>query len=170
MDSLVIKRLLHIEDTPERTALAYSVGIFLGFSPFVGLHTLVGLAIAFLFGLNRVAILLGVWTNTPWWIVPFYMMATWVGMEVTGFRIEWATLKEIFQLGMDRGFMSSNFWGSVTSQWGLLLSFLIGSFILSILLSVVSYPLSLKWIKFYRLKRGKTKIVANEPTVPEQKV
>jgi uncharacterized protein (DUF2062 family) len=91
-------------------------------------------------------------------------------MWVTGFRIDWAILKEIFQLGMDRGFMSSNFWGSVTSQWGLLLSFLIGSFILSILLSVVSYPLSLKWIKFYRLKRGKAKIVANEPTVPEQKV
>jgi uncharacterized protein len=166
----LVKRLLHIEDAPERTALAYSIGIFLGFSPFVGLHTLVGLAIAFLFGLNRVAVLLGVWTNTPWWIVPFYMMATWIGMWVTGFRIDWATLKEIFQLGTDRGFMSSNFWGGLTSHGGLLLSFLIGSFILCTLLSVVAYPLSLKWIKFYRLKRGKAKIVANGPTVPQQKV
>ena len=165
----LIKRLLHIEDTPERTALAYSIGIFLGFSPFVGLHTLVGLAIAFLFGLNRVAVLLGVWTNTPWWIVPFYVMATWIGMGVTGFRIDWATLKEIFQLGTDRGFLSSHFWGCVTSQWGLLLSFLIGSLILCTLLSVVAYPLSLKWIKFYRLRRGKAKLVENEPTVPEQK-
>jgi uncharacterized protein (DUF2062 family) len=165
----LIKRLLHIEDAPERTALAYSIGIFLGFSPFLGLHTLVGLAIAFLFGLNRVAILLGVWTNTPWWIVPFYMIATWVGMWVTGFRMEWATLKAIFQLGMDRGFTSPNFWGSVTSQWGLLLSFLIGSFILCTLLSVLAYPLSLKWIRFYRLKRGKAKIAGNEATAPEQK-
>ena len=119
----LVKKLLHIEDTPERTALAYSIGIFLGFSPFVGLHTLMGLAIAFLFGLNRVAILLGIWTNTPWWIVPFYMIATWVGMWVTGFRIGWGALREIFQLGMDRGFMSSNFWGCVTSKGGLLLSF-----------------------------------------------
>ncbi len=103
----LVKKLLHIEDTPERTALAYAIGIFLGFSPFVGLHTLVGLAIAFLFGLNRVAVLLGVWTNTPWWIVPFYVMATWIGMWVTGFRIDWPTLKEIFQLGTDQGFMSS---------------------------------------------------------------
>jgi uncharacterized protein (DUF2062 family) len=166
----LVKRLLHIEDAPERTALAYSIGIFLGFSPFVGFHTLVGLAIAFLFGFNRVAILLGVWTNTPWWIVPFYMMATWVGMWVTGFRIDWATLKEIFQLGTGRGFMSSNFWGGVSSQGGLLLSFLIGSLILCTFLSVVAYPLSLTWIKFYRLKRGKGKIVANEPTVPGQKV
>jgi uncharacterized protein (DUF2062 family) len=149
----LIKKLLHIEDTPERTALAYAIGIFLGFSPFLGFHTLAGLAIAFLFGLNRVAILLGVWTNTPWWIVPFYMIATWVGMWITGFWIDWATLKEIFQLGEDRGFMSSDFWSHIASQWGLLLSFVIGSLILCTLLSFVAYPLSLKWIKFYRSRR-----------------
>ncbi len=165
----LVKKLLHIEDTPERTALAFSIGIFLGFSPFLGLHTLVGLAIAFLFGLNRVAVLLGVWTNTPWWIVPFYMMATWVGMGVTGFRMELTTLREIFQLGMDRGFTSSIFWGCVASQWGLLLSYLIGSFLLSILLSVIAYPLSLKWIRFYRIKRRTAKLLENEATVLQRK-
>jgi len=163
----LIRKLLHIEDTPERTALAFSIGIFLGFSPFVGLHTLAGLAIAFLFGLNRVAILLGVWTNTPWWIVPFYMTATWVGMGVTGFRMESTTVKQIFQLGMDRGFTSSIFWGSVTSQWGLLLSFLIGSLILCSLLGIVAYPLSLKWIRFYRLNREKSKILKSEGVLLE---
>jgi hypothetical protein len=149
----LIKKLLHIEDTPERTALAYAIGIFLGFSPFLGFHTLAGLAIAFLFRLNRLAILLGVWTNTPWWIVPFYMVATWVGMWVTGFWIDWATLKEIFRLGVNHGFVSSHFWGSVVSQRGLLLSFGIGSFILCTLLSFAAYPLSLKWIRFYRSHR-----------------
>lgn len=146
----LIKKLLHIEDTPERTALAYSIGIFLGFSPFLGFHTLVGLVIAFLFGLNRVAILLGVWTNTPWWIVPYYVMATWVGMWLTGFKIDWATLKGIFQFGMNQEFMSPDFWSRIASQGGLLLSFLIGSSILCTLLSLVAYPLSLKWIRFYR--------------------
>ena len=149
----LIKKLLHIEDTPERTALAYSIGIFLGFSPFLGFHTLMGLMIAFLFRLNRVAILLGVWTNNPWWIVPYYVMATWVGMWVTGFWVDWATLKGIFQLGMDQGFIGSDFWNRIASQWGLLLSFGIGSLILCTLLSLVSYPLSLKWIKFYRSRK-----------------
>ncbi len=160
----LVRKLLHIEDTPERTALAFSIGIFLGFSPFLGLHTVVGLAVAFLFGLNRVAILLGVWTNTPWWIVPFYMIATWVGMGVTGFRMEFTALRDIFQLGMDRGFTSSIFWGCMASQWGLLLSYLIGSSLLSILLGLVAYPLSLKWIRFYRLKRRPTKFFENDLT------
>jgi hypothetical protein len=149
----LFKKLLHIEDTAERTALAYSIGIFLGFSPFLGFHTLMGLAIAFLFNLNRVSILLGVWSNTPWWIVPYYTIATWVGMWVTGFWIDKASLKGMFQLGMDQGFMSSDFWSRVASQWGLLISFMIGSLILATLLSLIVYPLSLKWIKFYRSRR-----------------
>ena len=150
-----IKKLLHIEDTPERTALAYAVGIFLGFSPFLGFHTLGGLAIAFLFGLNRVAILLGVWTNTPWWIVPYYMIAAWAGMRVTGFWIDGTTLKEILRLGLDGGFMRPDFWNRIASQWGLFLSFNIGSLILCTLLSFLAYPLSLKWIRFYRSRRGR---------------
>jgi len=146
----LIKKLLHIEDTPERTALAYSIGIFLGFSPFLGFHTLTGLAVAFLFNLSRLAILIGVWSNTPWWIVPYYTIATWVGMWITGFQIDKVSLKEMFQLGMDQGFMNSDFWSRVASQGGLFLSFMIGSLILATLLSLIAYPISLKWIKFYR--------------------
>lgn len=149
----LIKGLLHIEDTPERTALAYSVGIFLGFSPFVGFHTLGGIAVAFLFGLNRVAVLLGVWSNTPWWIVPYYMTATWLGIWITGFRIEREALQGILRSGMQDGFLRSDFWGCLTSQWGFLLSFMIGSMVLATLLSLVLYPLSLKWIRFYRSRR-----------------
>jgi uncharacterized protein (DUF2062 family) len=149
----LIKKLLHIEDTPERTALAYSIGIFLGFSPFLGFHTLAGLAAAFLLRLNRAAILLGVWSNTPWWIVPYYLIATWAGMWVTGFRIDLTTLEKIFQLGVDKGFAASDFWSRLASQQGLLVSFLIGSLILCTLLSFIAYPLSLKWIKFYRARK-----------------
>ncbi len=150
----LIQKLLHIEDTPEKTALAYSIGVFLGFSPFLGFHTLAGVAIAFIFNLNRIAILLGVWSNTPWWIVPYYTIATWVGMQVIGFHLDLTGFKEILQLGVDKGFTSTNFWIRISSQSDLLLSFGIGSMILAIILSLIAYPFSLKWIKFYRLKKG----------------
>jgi hypothetical protein len=149
----LLKRLLHIEDTPERTALAYSIGIFLGFSPFLGFHTLGGIAVAFLFGLNRIAVLLGVWSNAPWWIVPYYGVATWLGMWLTGFQFERESLEEMFRLGMEKGFLRSDFWGCLTSQWGFLFSFVIGSLILATLLSLALYPLSLKGIKVYRSRR-----------------
>jgi len=148
----LLKRLLHIEDTPERTALAYSIGIFLGFSPFLGFHTLGGIAVAFLFGLNRIAVLLGVWSNTPWWIVPYYGIATWLGMGLTGFQFERESLEEMFRLGMEKGFLRPDFWGCLTSQWGFLISFVIGSLVLAALLSLAVYPLCLKGIKLYRFR------------------
>jgi len=150
-----VKKLLQIEDTPERTALAFSIGIFLGFSPFLGFHTLAGLAVAFLFKLNRVAVLLGVWSNTPWWLVPYYTVATWVGMWVVQFHIDWVTLRGIFQLGKDRGFLAAEFWTQITSQWGFLISFSIGSLILALVLSFIAYPLCLRSIKFYRFQKAK---------------
>src|SRR3981189_1664808 len=78
--------LLHIDDTPERTAAAFAVGVFFGFSPFLGLHTLLGIIVAFLFNLNRVAVLLGVYSNLPWFLAPYYAIATMVGAEITGQR------------------------------------------------------------------------------------
>ncbi len=54
-----LDQLLHTHDTPHRTAAAFAVGVFFGFSPFLGLHIVLGLVVAFAFRLNRVAVLLG---------------------------------------------------------------------------------------------------------------
>ena len=149
----LVKRLLKIEDTPERTALAYAIGVFLGFSPFLGFHTVMGVAIAFLFRLNRVAVLLGVWSNTPWWIVPYYIAATGLGLWMTGLQIDRGIFGRTLQLAKDQGIIGSDFWGHLISQGGLLLSFTIGSSLLAAALALVAYPFSLKWIKFCRSHR-----------------
>ncbi len=76
--------LLHIHDTPERTAAAFGVGVLIGFTPFVGFHNVIGIAIAFMFNLNRVAVLAGCWVNLPWVAVPYYAGGTYVGAWITG--------------------------------------------------------------------------------------
>ena len=149
----LMRKLLHVEDTPERTALAFSIGVFLGYSPFVGLHTLGAIGLAFLLRLNRLAMLLGAWSNTPWSIVPYYTVATWVGMWVMRVQIDGTVLKEIFKAGVDQGFIGSDFWSRVASQWGFLASFLVGSSILAALFSLAAYPLSLKLIRMYRFRK-----------------
>src|SRR3982751_544197 len=74
-----LEQLLHTRDTPQRTAAAYALGVFFGFSPLLGLHTLLGLVFAFALSLNRVAVLLGVYSNLPWILVPYYTLTTWLG-------------------------------------------------------------------------------------------
>ena len=102
--------LLHIDDTPERTATAFALGVFFGFSPFLGVHTLLGVVFAFLLNYNRVAVLLGVYSNLPWVIAPYYAFSTMVvGAPLTGrhippgFRQQFG---ELFELSLLRG----DFW------------------------------------------------------------
>lgn len=77
-----LEKLLHTHDTPQRTAVAFAIGVFLGFSPVLGLHTVLAVAIAFAFNLNRVAILIGVYVNLPWFIGPYYTLATLFGAAI----------------------------------------------------------------------------------------
>src|SRR5215210_1136622 len=100
--------LLHINDSPERTAAAFALGVFIGFSPFLGFHTLIGILLAFVLNLNRVAVLIGVYSNLPWIIAGYYAFTTMLGAALTrtrlppGFRDR---IVELFELSLrDREF------------------------------------------------------------------
>ena len=141
-----LDRLLHVADTPERTAGAFALGVFLGFSPLIGLHTALGLALAFLLNLNRVAVLIGVYANLPWIIAPYYAIATLVGAQITrhriprGFRGE---LRRVFDLSM----FSGDFWHHlVTVMQPILLPYVVGSTLCALLMAAAAYQLALAFV------------------------
>lgn len=82
-----LEALLHTHDTPRRTAAAFAVGIMYGFSPFLGLHTVLGLITAFAFNLNRVAVVAGSYVNLPWFMVPYYTLTTMTAAWVLGVQV-----------------------------------------------------------------------------------
>lgn len=51
--------------SPARVGAAVAVGVLVGCSPFLGLHLVLGLGLATLFKLNRLAVLLGTQISTP---------------------------------------------------------------------------------------------------------
>lgn len=77
-------QLSRLPDTPERVALAFAIGVFFGFSPFLGLQTLLGIALAFSLRLSRVAVLLGTWVNLPFVVPVYYAVATELGARMLG--------------------------------------------------------------------------------------
>lgn len=133
-----LKTLARDSEDPSRIAIAFTVGVFCGFSPLVGLHTVMGLALAFLFRLNKVAVLLGVYLNNPWVIVPYYALSTWIGLKLTGLSMG----VDLSQYGLS-DLLTLEFWSWVTAQWRLLIPPLIGSSILCVVLTAVAYPVSL---------------------------
>src|SRR4026209_2808995 len=79
------RRLLAIDDPPERTALAFSIGVFIAFSPFLGLHTIMATLLAFLFRFNKIAIYTGTFVNNPFLtLVPIIIASYAVGACVRG--------------------------------------------------------------------------------------
>jgi uncharacterized protein (DUF2062 family) len=140
-----LRRLLALDDTPERIALAFAVGVFLAFSPLLGLHTLLGVAVAFLFRLNRVAVLLGVFVNNPWTLVPIYTAGTYLGGMFLGFPAS----SGLPDFGW-RQLWKARYWVELAGQWRLLLPLVLGSSILAVLLALLSYPLALYVIKHGR--------------------
>jgi uncharacterized protein len=138
--------LLHIADTPERTAAAFALGVFFGFSPFLGLHTLLAIAVAFLLNLNRVAVLLGVYSNLPWVIGPYYAFTTVVGASLMhqrippGFRARFAALFE--QSLFDEGFWHSLYRFLLPLFW----PYTVGSLIGAIVMAGIAYPLALAFV------------------------
>jgi uncharacterized protein (DUF2062 family) len=79
-----VQILLHVEDNPHRIALAFGVGVFIAFSPLLGIHTLIALGVAFSFRLSRAAILVGTYINNPWTLAPLYMAGTLLGCALLG--------------------------------------------------------------------------------------
>jgi hypothetical protein len=146
-----VHRLLALDDSPERIALAFAIGVFLAFSPLLGLHTFLGLTIAFAFGLNRPAILIGVFVNNPWTLVPIYALGTYIGGHVLGFP-ETTSLPDFSWDQLFRG----SYWAQLVGHWRLLKPMLLGSTILAICVAGVSYPLALLLIskgRAYRAQR-----------------
>jgi len=83
-----VQMLLHLEDTPHRTAVAFGLGLWLAFFPILGIHTGLALLIAFLFRLNRAALLVGVYFSNPWTVAPLYIAGTMLGCAVLGVPTE----------------------------------------------------------------------------------
>jgi uncharacterized protein (DUF2062 family) len=80
----VLQILVHVDDTPHRIALAFAIGVFIAFSPLLGVHTGLALLIAYLFRLSRGPMLVGAYVNNPWTLAPLYMAGTLFGCFLLG--------------------------------------------------------------------------------------
>lgn len=74
-----LRALLHLDDPPQRIALALAVGVFISCTPLLGLQTLLAIVVATVFRLNRAATVTGVWINLPWFTPVVYGAALTVG-------------------------------------------------------------------------------------------
>jgi uncharacterized protein (DUF2062 family) len=143
-----LDQLLHTHDTPQRTAAAFALGVFFGFSPFLGLHTILGLICAFALNLNRVAVLLGIYSNLPWILPAYYTLATMLGAAILRIQVPPGLLKELSEALSDVSW--ADFRHLAHALTPLLWGFGLGSMIGSVILSFVAYRVSLTMVIAHR--------------------
>jgi len=71
------QRFADIRDTPEKIALGFSLGLFVGMSPYMMCHTLMAVSLAYLFRGNRISAAVGVVITNPF-TAPFFYRITWL--------------------------------------------------------------------------------------------
>jgi hypothetical protein len=141
-----LNELLHIDDTPERTAAAFALGVFFGFSPFLGLHTALAVGLAFLFNLNRVAVILGVYSNVPWTIAAYYTFTTMLGSVITRTKLPTGLSERIVHL-FQKSLLHSDFWRELAAvMQPLLWPYVVGSLIGGAIMAAIAYPMALAFV------------------------
>jgi uncharacterized protein len=147
------RRLLAIDDPPERTALAFSIGVFIAFSPFLGLHTIMATLIAFLFRFNKLAIYTGTFVNNPFFtLVPIIIGSYAVGAFVLGRPVQ--IPDEGLELLKNPHIFSGSYYHRLfIESWNIVWPFAAGGMVLSVVCSVIAYPLTLRALRAYRVAK-----------------
>ncbi len=135
----LLKQVLHLEESPQRTALAFAVGAAIAFCPLYGFHmVLVGIC-TWAFRLNFVALLAGAFINNPWTLVPVLGATYWIGAVILGRSdrpsFDWNELgfRAVYEQVMPYA-----------------VPFAVGGIVLSLVAGIVAYPLALYLITKHR--------------------
>lgn len=79
-----LKKVLLLDYSPKKIAMAAAVGILIGFSPYVGFHTALALGASFVFSLPLYPLILGAYVTNPFTLVPIYTICYKFGELITG--------------------------------------------------------------------------------------
>lgn len=153
-------RLKRLKGDPGFLAGGVALGVFIGITPTIPLHTGLIILLALLTRTSAIAGILASWIIcNPLTTVPIYYGALVVGNAITPYHISWAKIKSTIAL-LQGG---ESFQQSIELLWGLgyqtVVVMLVGGCILAIPFAIASYFLSLRFFIAIRRKRQEKRIL-----------
>jgi uncharacterized protein (DUF2062 family) len=156
-------RIIHVDDSPHRIALGVSLGLFTAFLPFLGVHTITALFLAFLTRANKAVAILCSWVSNPLTVIPIFVPCYMLGRAVVGVftdipPVDTSQVAEILEKsfsfsGLIAAISSTDFWRELASLFGKIgLELITGSLILGTVVGTISYFASYRMIVSHRKK------------------
>lgn len=156
-------KILHIDDSPHKIALGLAIGLFIAWTPLLGLHILLVIALSILLRANKFAALVSVWVSNIFTFAFIYYPSYLVGRAIcdifprhrimSGEQVS-ASFNELFApMNMLTGFFTKEYW----REFVMLLKEIgpelwIGCFIVGGLVAVSAYVICYNIVKFHRTK------------------
>ena len=128
--------------SPRKIALALALGVLLGASPLWGLHTLLAIALSFLLGLNKPAILFGTLVSNPV-LAPFLIF---LSLE-TGSWLLYGRTAHLSLPEIKEQFRTPD-WQGLLNEY--LLPYCVGSVVVGLALAFVTFWIALWIARSYR--------------------
>jgi len=132
-----------MDGKPEDIALAFAIGVFVAFFPVLGVHTIMALGLAWLFGVSPAIALTATFVNNPWTFVLVYGGGLYAGLVVMGrsmaeANIDWLSLTPGMLLELVKH---------------LIVPFVLGCLLLGVAGAFAAYVFMLKAVLIYRRRR-----------------
>lgn len=138
-------QIIILDGSPHRASLAFAIGVFIAFSPHLGLHTVSAFALAWISRLNLPIMLSAVFINNPWTMIPMYGFCLCVGNYLLGKGFH------CFPAGLSGGEL-------VVFLKNAPLPFVVGTLVTGTIASVISYFILKKILGLMHFKNKKDTI------------
>ncbi|HBG27030.1 MAG: hypothetical protein A2Y10_04420 [Planctomycetes bacterium GWF2_41_51] len=156
-------RIFHIQDSPHKIALGLALGLFIGWTPLIGLHIFIAVIVSFLLRANKFAAFVSVWVSNVFTFVIIYYPSYLFGRFILNFfdpertltsRQVLSAMNNLFSpSNLLAGFYTKEYWQQF---WVLTKSIgpelWLGSIIIGGVVAVGSYFICLNIIKAHRAK------------------
>lgn len=135
-----IYRVLHVDDTPHRIALGLAIGIFITWTPTMGLQMVLTILLATLMRANKFVGVPFVWISNPVTAVPLYGMNYFIGTCVLPGDYSLAKFTDSVSHAV---FAGGSWTEKIAAWWSATIDFFwplwIGSVLVGLVLAVVTY-------------------------------
>lgn len=143
-----VNQVLHLEDSPHRLALGFAVGIFVAWTPTIGLQMLLAALLTWLCRANKLIAIAVVWISNPYTALPIYWFNYLVGYWcVGGEKVNWAWFDTLLTRPEPNMGFSAYLSYAYHKMTEVAYPLILGSCLVGIVLALVSYPLILRLFK-----------------------
>ena len=154
-------KFMRLKGDPQSLALGTAIGIFIGITPTMPLHTIVIILATLLTRSSTIAALLASFlVCNPITYVPQYYLSTIIGNAVTPYELTWARIKEVLDILLQHPGVYKSLEVLAGLGYEAAIVLVVGGTVLALPCGIASYFLSLRFFLKIRQKRRQSHLLS----------